>query len=220
MSELDQFLEQLLFLPEDEVFPAGTDFTPYYRPWGFTIYRTAYEGSSEEHWHSLLDLIRTAVTKEITVNQGVDQTDPTAQQVMSLFRLDARSDPAVMDGLNIEETRKVYEQAIGGEPMNANWKERRVFLLVDDEVILEYGSMAGKIGHKPWIKCVEPYYVDSDHIPRNTWLGPRRYFGFMKMRASGVAGLWSLLYTRWLSEIAPRTVGGAHLEVWEDYCGI
>jgi hypothetical protein len=220
MSELDQFLEQLLFLPEDETFPAGTDLTPYYRPWGFTIYRTTYGGSSEEHWQSLLDFIRTAVTKEVTSDQGVDQADPTAQHIMSLFRLDARSDPEVLDGLGIEEIRKVYEQAIGGEPMNANWKERRVFLLVDDEVIEEHGFMTGKIGHKPWIKCVEPYYVDSDHIPRNSRVGPQRYFGFMKMRASSVAGLWSLLYTDWLSEIAPRTIGGAHLEVWEDYCGI
>jgi hypothetical protein len=215
MSELTRFLEKLLFIPDGDALPAGTDLTPYYRPWGFTIYRTTYGSSSDEHWHSLLDLIHAGVTSEIMSSNGADQADPVAQQILSLFRLDARSDPEVLDGLGMDEVRKIYQDAIGGEPMNANWKERRVFLLVDEEVIEEQAFMANRFGHKPWIKCVEPYYVASEHVPGNNRNGGQRYFGSMKMRTGSVLQLWSWLEDDWFEKIAPPTIGGAHLVVWD-----
>jgi hypothetical protein len=210
-----RFLEDLLHTPEGVILPTGTDLTPYYHPFGFSIYRTAYDPSTEQHWQAILDGIHADVIEQMTGPDGTYQADPVAQQILSLFRLDARSDPDTLAGLDMEEVRNVYKNGNGGQPMNANDKVRRCFLLVDEEVIEEYQAVSRTPGYRPWVKCVE-VDVASDHVPRNTRLGGQRYFGWMKMAIQSVPQLWSMLGLKWLSELAPATIGGANLVVWDD----
>jgi hypothetical protein len=211
-----RFLENLLHIPESVILPPGTDLTPYYHPFGFSIYRTAYGSCSEQNWQALLGGIHANVVEQMTGPDGTYQADPVAQHILSLFRLDARSDPDTLAGFDMEEVRNVYKNGNGGQPMNANDKVRRCFLLVDKEVIEEHQAVSRTPGYRPWVKCVEVDYVTSDHVPRNIRLGGQRYFGWMKMAIKSVPQLWSMLGLKWPSELAPPTIGGANLVVWED----
>lgn len=48
MSLISDLVKGQLRLPEDQIFPAGADLNPYYRNWGFTVYRTAYGPSLDQ----------------------------------------------------------------------------------------------------------------------------------------------------------------------------
>jgi hypothetical protein len=153
-----EFLRSLLHTPGDEILPACIDLTPYYRPWGFTIYQTAYRLSSDQHWQALLNGIFANVIEQITRMNGEHQADPVAQNILSLFCLDVRSDA---ESLTV---RKVYSNGTGGRPMNAQHRERRYFLLVDEGVIEDCKVKVDTPRYKPWTKCVEVDYVASDYI--------------------------------------------------------
>lgn len=211
------FLKRLRRVPNEDVSPAGADLAPYYSAWGFTIYRTAYGPSSEEQWKALLDDIRADVVEQITGPDGKCQAEPTAQHIMSLFHLDVRSDPAALGGLNMDDLRKVYKDQVGGRPMNADWKERKFFLLVDQEVVDAHRNRPDDAEYKPWIKCVDVEYVATDYVPRNPRVGPQSYFGWMKLSTRSVPQLWTDFETRWLSELAPRILEGKDVEVWFSY---
>jgi hypothetical protein len=176
------------------ILPAGTDLTPYYRSFGFIIYRAAYGASSDDNWQALLNDIHADVIAELTDSDATQQPDPIAQQILSLFRLDARSDPRVLNGLTMDEVRQAFKDEVGGQPMNANHKELKYCLLVNEEVIADHETMKNVRGHSPWIKCVEVDYVASDHVPRHTRYGGQRYFSWMKMTTRwGLLRLWTTL---------------------------
>jgi hypothetical protein len=197
MAHLSRFLKRLFNLPEDVLFHAGCDLSAYYQPWGFTVYRTAYGPSSEQHWQALLDGIRADVVGLITGPDGTHQANSEAQHILSLFRLDARSDVEILNGLNMEQLRQAYKDRIGGQPMNADHRERRLFLLVDDDVVEGHRAMANTPKYISWVQCVELDYLASNYEnPRNKRAGPQRYFGWMK------AQLWTDLETRWRFSIA------------------
>jgi hypothetical protein len=84
--------------------------------------------------------------------------------------------------------------------MNKDHRSYRVFLVADATTT---------------IKCVDADYQAADHIPQNRRLGTQRYFGWMPMLASCVAELWIELGVFPLQNIAPATIGGSHLEVWD-----
>jgi hypothetical protein len=212
MAKFARFLERLLHIPEDGILPADVDLTPYYQPWGFSIYRTAYTPSSDQHWQNLLNDIRADVAQQVTGTDEAQQADPIAAHILSLFRLDARSDVETLDGFDVEQVRNAYKNKVGGEPMNVNQRGRRCFLLVDKDVLEEHETKSDIQGHRLWVKCVEADYVASDYIPKNTRLGGQRYFGWMKMSTRSVPQLWSILGLRWLSDVAPATTG----EVWHE----
>lgn len=215
MARLTEFLVGLIHSPEGEVIPAGTDFTPYYQPWGFTIYLTAYGGLQfYEHWQALLDAIRANVIEQINGPDGRYQAEPVAQHILSLFHLDVRDRPPVLAGLRMEHLRVAFKNENGGRPMNADRPERRCFLFVDKAVMEAYAAMADSPTKRPWFKRVEVDYVADDHIPRNTRLGGQRYFGWMKVSIDSVPQLWSLLEVKWLVDIAPPAPDGVDPEVW------
>jgi hypothetical protein len=184
-----------------------------YRNWGFTIYRTGYTGSSsDQQWQQLLQTIQTAAHKGALSITGTTEQDPAFQELWSLFWLDAREDPALLAGLNIDQLRDLYNSAEEGggqqQPMNWDYKLRRVFLFADDEVLSEPTATAN-------VKCVDADYRAENYISRNPRVFPQRYFGWMPMRAGSVAELWSRLNDWELSRIAPPTIGGSHLVVWD-----
>ena len=66
---------------------------------------------------------------------GAGDTTSTAK-AWSLFRLDARSNSIILEGLTLEQIRQLYVEGAGGQPMNAGNKPYRVFSLADSEVLL------------------------------------------------------------------------------------
>lgn len=176
------------------------------RTWGFTIYRTAYCSSTDQKWEQLLKTIRThAYDNTLRITEATED-DPIFQQIWSLFRLDARSD-AALSGLTFEQLRLLYINSDGGVPVNSNLRSHRVFLVVDEEVL---SGVEGCI-----VMCVEADYLAEEHVSHNPRC-PQRYWGFMKMRADEVAQLWQELKLFDFQTIAPETIGGSHLVVWED----
>jgi hypothetical protein len=95
----------------------------------------------------------------------------------------------------------------GSQPMNTDFKLHRIFLLADDEVLSDPAASI--------VKCVDVDYRAEDHIPRNPGLGGQRYYGWMPMKAGCVADFWVELGLAEMSEIAPPTIGGNHLVIWE-----
>ncbi|KAF2438307.1 hypothetical protein P171DRAFT_371553 [Karstenula rhodostoma CBS 690.94] len=149
MPNLDSFLWGQFHLPEDVIVPSGANLTPYYCDWGFTVYRTAYGPSSDEHWHALLEDIRADVLEQLTGPDGTCQAEPVAQHILSLFHLDVRSDPAVLNYLKMDALRKVCKDEVAGRPMIANQRERNYFLLVDKGVVYSHGNRPNTPRYKP-----------------------------------------------------------------------
>ncbi|KAH7093222.1 hypothetical protein FB567DRAFT_170067 [Paraphoma chrysanthemicola] len=178
-----------------------------FRNWGYTIYRTAYGPSTDQRWQRLLEKIQIQAYAATLRVCKTTADNPAVQQLWSLFRLDARSDPA-LDSLSMEQLRLLYRNGDGGVPMNADFRSHRVFLLADEEVLSDADACL--------IKCVEADYEAADHVPRNTRLGGQRYFGWMPMRSAEIMELWKELESEDLSTIAPPTIGGSHLSLWEN----
>ncbi|KAF2731445.1 hypothetical protein EJ04DRAFT_367798 [Polyplosphaeria fusca] len=214
MEDPSEFLQSLLRLPDDQIIPPDADLSPFYRTWGFTVFRTSYKDGSDQHWQSLLDKIASQVSIVVLGSDSSRQGNPVAQQIMSLFRLDARSKFELLNNLEMDQVRQLYKDGVGGQPMNSDERSRRCFLLADDEVL------EGVSYNESWVKCVDVDYIAADHIPRNTRLGGQRYFGWMKMATQSVSQLWDMLGSRHLVGIAPPTIGGSHLTVWESDAGI
>ncbi|CAE7218117.1 hypothetical protein PTTW11_10991 [Pyrenophora teres f. teres] len=106
----------------------------------------------------------------------------------------------------MDQLRQRYNSGEGGEPMNADFNLHRIFLVADDEALSDTSASI--------VKCVDADYRAEDYIPRNTRVGRQRYFGWMRMKAGSVANFWVELGHFNMSEIAPPTIGGSHLETW------
>ncbi|CAI6296072.1 unnamed protein product [Periconia digitata] len=219
MENLEDFLNSLARVSEEEILPEETSLTStnallYYLPWGFTIYRTHYGEDSDEHWTALVQMIRADVKSQILDKR---EEDPLAQQLLSLFTLDARSDASKYDGLSMDELRIAFRDKIGGEPMNADRREHRVALLVDQDVIDAQRAMVGVARNQPWVKCVEIDYVASEHEPRHWRLPRQTYFGWMKLDARNIPQFWDQLTVQWMFEFAPQ--GGGYFfsagSIWD-----
>lgn len=201
------WLRSLLIDPEDpDVSGDQSDGT--YRTWGFRIYRTSYGASSEQQWTELIEKIRSEAKEETAIVTDSDENDPVFQKVWELFRLDVHSDAATLDGLDLDQLREVHKNNNGGLTMKSEyaWRRQGVFLVADSEVFEDDGS---------WIKCVQADYVAADFQPRSGRHGSQRYFGWMKMTTESVADLWDQMGVfEGLDTIAPPTIGGMHLEIW------
>lgn len=98
---------------------------------------------------------------------------------------------------------------------NEDWALSIIFFVADQEVLADVAT--GDL----WIKCIQADYVpppertgDAERRSRV----PQRYFGWFKMRTSCFLELWLQLRVRELHNIAPQTIGGMHLTVWDgDY---
>ncbi|RYP26771.1 hypothetical protein DL767_007903 [Monosporascus sp. MG133] len=214
-------LKRLLWgrLPPNTLFPPGTDFDPVFRPWGITIYRTAYgdtpdsSAESDGNWQALLDDIQTPLRDELLKRGDPskggqdDETVYAARKLLSLFRLDARSDPQVLSNADMDQLREIYNAgAAGGEPMNAHGELRqcRIFLVADEETLASI-AQAQQGGQQPaeeeqcekvFVKCVDADYRPEDHGPppwRTRVRAPQTYFGWMKMATRSLLRLWACL---------------------------
>jgi hypothetical protein len=197
----------ILLINSEDPDVSGDRFDDTYYTWGFRIYRTSYGASSEQQWQDLIEKIQSEAKEETAIVTGSDENDPTFQKVWQLFRLDVHSDAATLDGLDLDQLREVHNNnnpPIEGEYM---WRRQGVFLVADSEVFGDDGS---------WIKCVQADYVAADHVSRNKRYGPQRYFGWMKMTTQSVADLWEQMgMSVDFETIAPPTIGGMHLVIWD-----
>lgn len=199
-TTIERWLNDLRLMSEDEIVR--------YKNWGFIVYRTGYGPSSDQQWQQLLQTIQTGAYEGAQSATESAEADSGFQQLWSLFCLDARSD-SVLAGLDVDQLRQLYNSGEEDRPMNMDYNLHRVFLFADDEVLSDPAASV--------VKCVDADYRAEDHFP-NKRMGGQRYFGWMKMRAENVADLWVRLDFDELSTIAPPTIGGSHLVIWNgDY---
>lgn len=85
-------------------FPPGQDLSPLYRDWGFPVYRTTYNLSSDRQWKTLGDRMQARVANE---------TATAAPRLLSLFRLEPRSSADTLDGADMDRVRRLYREAAG-----------------------------------------------------------------------------------------------------------
>jgi hypothetical protein len=145
----------------------------------------------------------TAETKlNLEGQEGAEDDTTSTAKAWSLFKLDARSDSAILDGKTLEQVRQMYVDATGGQPMNANDNPYRVFFLADVEVLMgsDYDSAL--------IKVAEAEYDAAASVPKNWQYGPQRHFGWMKMPVRCVLDLWFKLERYFFMEIVESTAGG------------
>ncbi|RBR26169.1 uncharacterized protein FIESC28_01060 [Fusarium coffeatum] len=154
--------------PLDKTLPENLK---YYKFWGFTIYRTYYGPSSDEHWETLLGAIRqqTRLAFGYYEKESFRKKDKAWQKrrytsaaeydrdlsiIKDLFRLFPREDPSLLSGLSIEGIREICiqehseaEEKMAGADFN--------FVLVADEAVLNgipHGEFAVKAVGYDWDK--------------------------------------------------------------------
>jgi hypothetical protein len=74
----------------------------------FTVYRTYYGPGSDENWNTLRNKAKEEADKELMACV-IGGDEEVAEMLKLLFRLDARSDPALLDGLSLADLCKVYK---------------------------------------------------------------------------------------------------------------
>ena len=198
-TSAEEWLNELL-IPSDDDFAS-------HRHWGFTIYRTGYGPSSDQQSQRLLETIQTGAHERALDATESTEEDSEFQELWSLFRLDARSDPALAS-LDMDQLRQLYNSSEGDQPMNVDFRLHQIFLLADDEALLDPAASI--------VKYVDIDYHAEDHVSRNTRVGGQRYFGWMRMRAGCIADFWVRLGLAEMSEIAPPTIRGSHLVLWDE----
>ncbi|KAF4952931.1 hypothetical protein FGADI_6364 [Fusarium gaditjirri] len=109
----------------------------YYRPWGFTLYRTYYSPESDRHWDMLLNSLNQQTLLAFGYFEGkkdVDQSD--VQLLKNLFHLDAREDASLLNGLDIRGVRELCrDEDLDNERVMAGYLYE--FVLVADESVLK-----------------------------------------------------------------------------------
>lgn len=187
MMDLTSIHSDLLNLPSDQ-------------PWGFTLYRAEYKPGSEPLWQTLIATIRTQVEEQIMGPDASRKDDPVAQQIMSRFRLDARSDVRELGPANahVDIARSIYKYSVGGAPMNMKDKRHRLFLLADHEVL------GAPFQTNAWVKCVDADYKYGTDAEEDEQL----YNGFMRMTTRNLVELWACLIQEDFRNIVPPRRGG------------
>lgn len=214
MSILPGVLKSLFHPPEGDLPADADERDEFWLNWGFTIYRTAYGGEqSDQHWQALLAKIRAQAEEETRVHATerpgsatAGDAERAADRLRALFRLDAHSDAARLDGASDDRLRELYR---AGEPpgedgkppvMHGGVPRRRHFLVADAQVLEDAGN--GRF----WARCVQADYEPDDYVSRNPRFFVGQYFfGWMQMTTRSILELWSDLATRDLDQIAPRS---------------
>jgi hypothetical protein len=179
----------------------------YSRPWGFTIYRTFYGPGSEEQWQKLLHTATVSAKGYLGRMKDVQENPELTAKVLDQFSLDPRSDPTTLDGLTLEDVRQLYLDQRGGQPLNVDRYQRRLFFLADDQVLQDPDVAR--------LKVAAADYDAVAAVPTNLRFGPQRYFGWMTMPTTAVFDLWNELEHFDLEEIINHTSPGGPGVYWD-----
>jgi len=196
---LSSFLESLHRYPSGaELIPGEMD--KWLEPWGFTTYRTYYGPGSEQQWYRLLQNMTNAAKHELSQNCDPNDDPNTISKLEDLFSLDPRSDPETLNGLTLDEVRQVYKDKTGGKPISADLNIYSCFIVADAEVL--------KDNELRFIKLAESDYDPTVQIPSHSRIGPRRYFGWIRMSSLRLLSIWFELDLYCFAEICNFTSGG------------
>lgn len=125
----------------------------YYGNWGFPIYRTYYGPESNEHWDTLLDILKRQTQLALgfleidseykhdieRLHRPYENKDEYLEELTrlkKLFLLDPREDQALLDGLDIRQLRELCESEHpeAKKTMSSGYFS---FVLVADKAVLE-----------------------------------------------------------------------------------
>ena len=201
--DFESYLPPLRTIPE-----GGTRDDASYVNWGFTIYRTAYGGTTDQAWQTLLRKIQDDLAEEGAYykehHDDYWSTKPAnpeaADKFMSLFKLDPRSDPDLLEGATMAQVREIYQKGIGGPPMTHEIPQYHLFLLADTEVLDAVAK--GEF----WMKCVQGEYKAEDYTIKDEEGVPTEqlfYYGYIKMTVQSLLVLWDRLSIRNLGDFSP-----------------
>lgn len=197
MTTITKFLDDLYVFPKDRIVEPEEDHEQFLTKWGFTIYRTYYGPGSDDQWSELLQNIAGSVQEGLSELDDAEEEPDAFTKARDQFRLDARSDPATLDGLTLEDVRQLYLEGSGGQPMNTENRPWRLFLLADAQVLQD-----SELG---LLKVAAADYDPVAAVPRH---GRQRYFGWITMPTSAVLDLYLELEGFQFNQIVKRTSGG------------
>ncbi|RKU43159.1 hypothetical protein DL546_003244 [Coniochaeta pulveracea] len=175
---------------------------------------------------SLLEAIHSNVRAEVLglrVPRGgdpphfsVEETE-RCEEFLSLFKLDVKEDESMLEGLSMDGVRDMIKETdprpTDDEPLGGTLTTLQgVFLYVDDEVLEAARTATGS--HPPWVKMVELDYNPDQH-KGNRRVGPRSYFGWMKLSTASLFQLWQDLEAQDLWRLAPRNPDERLLTIWD-----
>lgn len=185
--------------PLDKMLPENFK---YFRNWGFTIYRTYYGAESDEHWNTLVTILRhqTSLGLGLLESEELREDDDEwikrcggdkfkwadkVNIVRKLFRLFPREDASLLDGLNIVGVREVCakEHDEATEKMAGAFFK---FALVADEAVLKDIANCRFV-----VKA-----IDYDWDPRNSRGSP----GWIQLFTGDLLALWGVLFAAYLMD--------------------
>ncbi|KAK8069899.1 hypothetical protein PG994_006515 [Apiospora phragmitis] len=127
----------------------------FHLTWGFTLYRTEYGGSSEQRWQALVAKIQAQVADKLAPRPESggdgdgddDEGRPeTRAALLRLFRLDARSDPGLLQGKSMDEVRALFWDRVRANVPEPMPPQQCVFLLANKDVLGDDDAFAGGAG--------------------------------------------------------------------------
>jgi hypothetical protein len=186
METITRFLDHLYQLPKGRTVGPEEDQEQFLVQWGYTIYRTYYGPGSDEQWSKLLKDITDGVAEALTELEEAVKEPDTLTKIRDQFRLDARSDPATLDGSTLEDVRQVYLEGSGGQPMRGIQPCNFgivIFLLADAEVLQDPDLRL--------LKVADARYDPVAAVPRNTRSGPQRNFGWLTIPTTAVLDFYN-----------------------------
>ncbi|KAJ4307795.1 hypothetical protein N0V84_012489 [Fusarium piperis] len=204
MPDLQRALEGLEQYPSDteSIYPLAELQPP--ANWGFTIYRTYYGPSSDDNWKELLATTKRQAEQELMAWDD----DEAAEKLKPLFRLDTRSDPSLLSGLDRQALCQIYKEGKSGKPMPA--KTGFFFWFADEDMLNQVGEGIFIV------KAVDTEEKPREEIPLRDDDEPT-YWGWMRMETRQLLELWGELEFFRGHQCMTWTVHQADLDekVWE-----
>ncbi|KAI4665243.1 uncharacterized protein J4E88_010568 [Alternaria novae-zelandiae] len=168
---------------------------------------------AEEHrvqllWTKLLKNITDGVGKGLAELEEADKKPDAVKKARDWFRLDARSLPTTLNGLTLEDLRQVYREGSGGQPMRGlqrnNWGTT-IFLLADAQVLQDPDLNL--------LKVADAKYDPVAAVPKNSRVGPQRYFGWFTIPPTAVLDFYNEMDIFTFEQISNHALPGTHWDV-------
>ncbi|KAJ4252462.1 hypothetical protein NW762_011063 [Fusarium torreyae] len=185
--------------PLDRTLPENSK---YFRNWGFTVYRTYYGPESDKHWNILLDLMRqqTLLALGYHEDESLWENDhkwevgwykskaaylSQLNQFKNLFRLDAREDASLLDGLDIASVRELCLKEHSEAEEKLTGAAEFCFVLVADEAVLR------DIAREEFVIKAVGY----------DWVQKEGGWGWVRLHTHDLLELWEMLLLSQLLDI-------------------
>ena len=154
-------LTTLHVLPDDGQIHMGAE-AGYYIPLGFTVYRTNYDDGTDALWEKLIDDLESKTKVSIRYkyrdNMHIPEEAEAVDKMISLVKMDPRSDKSLLEGLDDDQLRAIFNEGTGGTPLNTERARRHCFFFVADATVFRRQR-----GKRPWVRVVEVDYDPEEH---------------------------------------------------------